>query len=130
VTFLKLNTLPRSKPPRKKRSKPRAVHSERSGLEHKRIRLYGAARAKRREEIFARAGGKCEDLVPYRRFWFNGEIEYGRCNNRATEWSHARHAANKCDCLDPKCSIASCKDCHDKRHNPKACPKAEWRKKQ
>lgn len=118
----------------RKRSKPRAVHSERTAhiTGHKRVRLHGAARDKRRAEVFERAGGRCEELkaLTYSRVDGLPEIVV-RCSNRATQWSHKRHAANKCDCYSPTaqgaCSIASCDECHKKRHNAggKPCPKKE-----
>ena len=108
----------RTKPPAKRKT-PRAVHSERTAhiTGHKRIRLYGNAREQRRAEIFARAGGRCEEMV-----WsvqgMAGNYKWGfyPCRNYATEWSHLKHGPNKCDCLDPKCSIASCTECHRRRH--------------
>jgi hypothetical protein len=122
----------RYKRPNPKRAKPRAVHSERTAHlngGHNRVRLYGPAREKRRAEIFARAGGRCEEtfheIVPSIGGDLNGEWMLVRCPNRATQWSHKKHSANKCDCLDPKCSIASCDGCHERRHHPKACPKKE-----
>ena len=112
----------------KKRSKPRVVHSERTAhiTGHKRVRLYGKAREQRRAEIFARAGGRCEERIPHRLyngFYFMDTTR--QCGRPATEWSHMRHGAHKCDCLSPKCSIASCEECHKKRHNAggKPCPK-------
>src|ERR1051325_3906160 len=95
-----------------KRKTPRVIHPERTAhiTGHKRERLHGEARSKRRAEIFERAGGRCEELI--------GEplstvptkdgvmvIKF-RCNRPATEWSHKRHGANKCDCM--QCGIASC----------------------
>lgn len=108
----------------KRRQKPRVVHSERTEhiTGHKRIRLkmFSKAWYERRAEIFERAKGRCEEMIG----WGDGKriAVYLRCPNRATEWSHARHGANKCDCLNPACSIASCAACHRRRHNPKACP--------
>lgn len=103
----------------RKRKRPRAVHSERTAhiTGHQRVVLPkgSKAREQRRAEIFARAGGRCEERVTYYGP-FEGQTFMGRCMNKATEWSHARHGANKCDCLDPKCSIASCTECHRKRH--------------
>ena len=117
-----IRTTVRRKRPNPKRTTPRRIHSERSGG-HQRIRLYGAAREKRRAEIFERAGGRCEEQV-----WnvqgMQGVYQWGfyRCRNYATEWSHKRHGANKCDCMD--CGIASCRECHARRHNnPKPCPR-------
>lgn len=105
-----------------KRKTPRTIHPERSGG-HLRVRLHGAARQKRRAEIFDRAGGMCEDWLATAVLDINDEHRlYGiRCHNRATEWSHKKHGARKCDCMD--CGIASCAECHRKRHNPKPCPK-------
>jgi len=134
--------IPRYKRPNPKRKTPRAVHSERTAHlngGHKRVRLYGAERMKRRDEIFARAGGRCEEMVVVAT-WGDPFIEaiFGpntfraviRCPNRATQWSHAKHAARKCDCYSPTsigaCSIASCDGCHERRHaggNGKPCPK-------
>lgn len=115
-----------------KRKTPRVIHPERSDTFHKRVRLYGEARSKRRAEVFARAKGRCEEQVKVK--LFEGVVveafEIRRCHRRATQWSHMKHGARKCDCLDPNCNIASCDECHDKRHNAggKPCPKAEWRK--
>jgi len=116
----------------RKRKTPRAVHSERTEhvTGHKRVRLYGKAREQRRAEIFARAGGRCEEIIEIR---FTGVLGYPssnfmRCPNRATEWSHIKHGPRKCDCLSPNCNIASCHECHVKRHaggNGKPCPKKE-----
>ena len=106
-----------------KRARPRVVHSERTAHlngGHKRVRLYGSARDKRRAEVFERAGGRCEEMIPVAD---NGDLSWGRvrCLNRATEWSHSKHGARKCDCYSPTakgaCSIASCTECHQKRHN-------------
>ena len=117
-----------------KRETPRAIHSERSGGEHKRVRLYGKAREARRAEVFERAGGRCEEIITVQRnvSWNRWHPYFvptqERCPNRATEWSHRKHAANKCDCFSPDCSIASCHACHVKRHaggNGKPCPKKE-----
>lgn len=104
----------RRKTPRRKR--PELFHG------HKAVRLHGKAREKRRAEIFARAGGRCEEMVDRTVFsasmrgpWYDTFRERQRCNAPATEWSHKKHGARKCDCLD--CGIASCADCHRKRHN-------------
>jgi hypothetical protein len=112
-----------------KRARPRVVHSERTDhiTGHKRVRLRGVARDKRRVEVFERAGGRCEERISWKG-WIHGAGEVlvsDRCPNRATEWSHMRHGSNKCDCLSPKCNIASCHECHVKRHNAggKPCPK-------
>lgn len=96
-------------PPRRK---PRRVRSE-LFFGHKRVVLHGEARSKRRAEIFERAGGRCEEVTSIS---FIPVLITKRCPNRATEWSHTRHGANKCDCLDPRCSIASCAECHKRRH--------------
>lgn len=107
----------------KKRKTLRAIHSERTGS-HKRERLYGAAKAKRRAEIFERAGGRCEELIEVRTMFPTHDcISYFRCRNRATEWSHIKHGPRKCDCM--ACGIASCTECHKRRHNGgngKPCP--------
>ena len=116
------------KPIPKKRKTPRNIHSERSGG-HLRVRLHGKAREARRAEIFARAGNYCEEIIrcPLPECNEGGKAWHVyRCPNPATEWSHARHGSNKCDCLDPRCSIASCTDCHKRRHaggNGKPCPR-------
>lgn len=101
------------KPIRKRRSKPRRVLG--------REKLYGKAKEARRREIFERSGGFCEQgwQKP------NGLVMVAwRCNRPITwesmEWSHDRHGANKDDSLEG--GIASCKECHQRRHNPKACP--------
>jgi len=93
-----------------------------------RVRLHGKAKTEQRMKLFTRSKGHCEAQVPYRKFWFNGEIDYGRCNARITwqsfHWSHNRHGANKCDCLE--CGIASCETCHLVGvHNPKPCPRKQ-----
>jgi hypothetical protein len=113
-----------------KRETPRVIHSERSGGKHKRVRLHGAARDKRRAEVFERAGGRCEEQLTSHALSSPGHwaVITSRCPNRATEWSHMRHGSNKCDCLDPRCNIASCHECHVRRHaggNGKPCPKKE-----
>ena len=113
-----------------KRLKPRRVRTMCS-KGHPRERLSGEARTARRREIFERANGRCEEVISWstetQASYGNGT--YGhviahhfktRCQNKATEWSHFRHGANKCDHLN--CGIASCKACHDRRHRPKACP--------
>jgi len=114
-----------------RRATPRVVHSERTAhiTGHKRVRLYGAERDKRRAEVFQRAGGRCEEMRTSYVTHYEATPPYSifepvRCPNRATEWSHMRHGANKCDCLDPRCNIASCSTCHAKRHNSggKPCP--------
>lgn len=109
----------------KKRARPRVVHSERTAhiVGHERVRLYGKAREARRAEIFERAGGRCEEII----YCTMPECQPARlyhnwkCTKLATEWSHARHGANQCDCYSPTsvgaCSIASCSECHRKRHN-------------
>lgn len=104
----------------RQRSKPRVIHPERSGG-HKRERLYGKARERRRADIFERAGGRCEDTIHTIAFGEGCMVDV-RCTNRATEWSNMRHGANKCDCME--CGIASCHECHVKRHNSngKPCP--------
>ena len=112
----------------RKRSTPRVIHPERSGG-HLRVRLHGKAREKRRAEVFERAGGRCEEMLlalSLPEAIAFGSLTY-RCNNKATEWSHMRHGSNKCDCLDPLCNIASCTECHRKRHNAggKPVPKKE-----
>jgi hypothetical protein len=102
-----------------KRETPRVIHSERSGGKHKRVRLHGAARDKRRAEVFERAGGRCEERTTYFS-WIPGVGEAlisDRCPRPATEWSHKKHAANKCDCFSSDCNIASCHECHVRRHN-------------
>lgn len=111
----------RTKPPAKRKT-PRAVHSERTAhiTGHKRIRLYGKAREQRRLEVFLRANSRCEEIIRCELPECNegGKAWHTwRCNKLATEWSHLKHGPNKCDCLDPKCSIASCTECHKKRHN-------------
>jgi hypothetical protein len=110
-----------------KRETPRVIHSERSGGKHKRVRLHGKAREARRAEVFERAGGRCEEIIEATLAAFPWCPVTVRCPNRATEWSHKKHAANKCDCLSPDCNIASCHECHVKRHNAggKPCPKKE-----
>lgn len=106
-----------------KRKTPRAVHSERTAHlngGHKRVRLYGAERMKRRAEIFARAGRYCEEIIRCPLPECNeGGVPWHvyRCPNPPTEWSHAKHGSNKCDCTNPACNWASCTDCHRKRHN-------------
>lgn len=112
----------RAKPIPKRRKRPRVVHGEYTAHlngGHARVRLYGKERAKRREEIFERAGGRCEETYALHFSGFEdiSLVPYVRCNAMATEWSHLRHGANKCDCLDPRCNWASCSDCHTKRHN-------------
>lgn len=110
----------RGKPPVKRKT-PRAVHSERTAhiTGHRRIRLYGKAREQRRAEIFARAEGRCEERIEIGHF--EGEDGnpflpvFKRCPNSPTEWSHKKHGARKCDCME--CGIASCTECHKKRHN-------------
>jgi hypothetical protein len=120
------------KPVPRKRRKPRVVHSERTAhiTGHKRVRLTRKADIdKRRAEVFERAGGRCEEILPAIVAPFSRKtlMAARRCPNRATEWSHKKHAANKCDCLSPDCNIASCHECHIKRHNAggKPCPKKE-----
>lgn len=112
-------------PIRRKRYTPRVVHSERTAhiTGHKRVRLYGKAREQRRTEIFERAGGRCEEIWGFVALPTSEGplILSARCKNPATEWSHKRHGSNKCDCLE--CGIASCSECHRRRHQPKACPK-------
>ena len=109
----------------RKRKTPRAVHSERTEhvTGHKRVRLYGKAREQRRAEIFARAGHYCEEIIrcPLPECNEGGKAWHVyRCPNKPTEWSHMRHGPHKCDCLE--CGIASCTECHRRRHQPKACP--------
>ena len=95
------------------------IHPERSGG-HKRERLHGTAREKRRAEIFERAGGRCEEIEHL-------GFGYGkRCGRPATEWSHKQHGPRKCDCMD--CGIASCSACHRKRHNAGGKPIAVTKK--
>jgi hypothetical protein len=117
----------RYKRPNPKRKTPRAVHSERTAHlngGHKRVRLIGIAKTLRRLELFQRSRGRCEDEWPED----CPEFMYIRCNRRINsdtydpaynprgmQWSHNRHAANKCDCM--ACGIASCAECHAKRHN-------------
>lgn len=106
-------------PPRRK---PRRVRSE-LFFGHKRVVLRGRDRVVRRAEIFERAGGRCEEEKEVHTWNDNAlyhEIEYQRCFNQATEWSHKQHGQRKCDCME--CGIASCADCHRKRHQPKAVP--------
>jgi hypothetical protein len=79
-----------------------------------RVKLYGADKEAMRERIFKRAGDRCEEKVIGRRFADGGKWMV-RCPNPATQWSHNRHGSNKCDCL--KCGIASCTDCHRRKHN-------------
>jgi len=108
--------------------KPRRKRPELFGSVHG-IRLYGAERSARRAEIFERSGGRCEEKRVLPSNWPPYDH---RCNQPITwesmEWSHKRHGCNKCDCME--CGIASCADCHRKRHaggNGKPCPAAEWR---
>jgi hypothetical protein len=110
-----------------KRARPRVIHSERTAhiAGHKRVRLTRKSDIdKRRAEVFERAGGRCEEWIvigPDYVEGFGACNKMKRCPNRATQWSHAKHAARKCDCYSPTaagaCSIASCEDCHTKRHN-------------
>lgn len=111
----------------KPRHKPRRKRPELFGGHG--IRLRGKAKTERRRDIFERSGGRCEQMIPLR---YNTCLHFGlpigtteRCWKRITwdsmEWSHNRHAANKCDCME--CGIASCKECHARRHNPKPCPR-------
>lgn len=111
------------KPIRKRRSKPRRVIG--------REKLYGKAKEARRREIFERSGGRCEESQVLCEFptWSieNGVVMRNvvlRCNRPITwesmEWSHNRHGANKDDSMSG--GIASCRECHDRRHHPKACP--------
>jgi hypothetical protein len=102
-----------------------------------REKLYGKAKEARRREIFERSGGRCEQTFrTHETEVISAVMGYAvvtRCNRHITwekydpdsnpngmEWSHNRHAANKCDCL--ACGIASCHECHQRRHNPKSCP--------
>jgi hypothetical protein len=139
-TRFAMKAKPRKTRVKPKRETPRTIHPERSGSGHKRERLHGKAREQRRAEIFARSGGRCEELTGdpivvvqtqagpigiY--FSCNRRINSGTYdpsyNPHGMEWSHNRHAANKCDCM--ACGIASCHDCHVKRHaggNGKPCP--------
>lgn len=109
-----------------KRAVPRVIHPERSNPVdgHIRERLTGKAREKRRAEIFERAGRYCEEIIRCQLPECNegGKAWHTfRCPNPPTEWSHKKHGARKCDCLD--CGIASCRECHNRKHRPKACPK-------
>lgn len=81
-----------------------------------RLKLYGADKEAMRERIFERADGRCEEvrLVPFIGRYVKTPV-LSRCPNPATEWSHNRHGSNKCDCL--KCGIASCTDCHRRKHS-------------
>lgn len=100
-----------SKPKRKRPGLAEFAHLGGHG-----IRLHGKARSQRRLEIFTRAGWRCETYLMNR-----GDLSsLARCPNPATEWSHRRHGPHKCDCLDPRCSIASCADCHQKIHSLKS----------
>lgn len=96
----------------KRRLKPRRKRPELfSG--HQAVTLPKEEKAKRRAEIFARAGGRCQELVPVRDY--EGYVLYWkRCYRRATDWSHKKHASKKCDCMD--CGTDSCHECHMKRH--------------
>ena len=123
----------------RKRATPRNIHPERSGSHRIRLRTRAEKEARRRE-LFERSDGRCEDLIgdPITSVQTQEGIValYFRCNRRINikaydpafnpqgmEWSHRRHGSNKCDCMD--CGIASCHECHVKRHNcgGKPCPK-------
>lgn len=119
----------------KKRSKPRRKRPSLFGHDHG-LRLRGKAKEKQRRAIFARSGGYCEEMVQVpdsvcELLNLVGVDLRARCMKRITwesmEWSHNRHAANKCDCL--QCGIASCRECHARKHNSggKPCPKKEMR---
>jgi hypothetical protein len=86
--------------------------------------LRGIDKENRREEIFERAGNRCEDtvLLPVVDGMFvRPEV---RCYMPATEWSHmpCKHSkvgnghgrGFKCDAMS--CGIASCKKCHERLH--------------
>lgn len=111
-----------------KRTKPRRKRPELFGHDHG-LRLRGKAKEKQRRAIFERSKGRCEEIV---RCSLPECNEGGKCWHtylcwkpitwESMEWSHKRHAANKCDCL--MCGIASCHQCHVSRHNAggKPCP--------
>ena len=114
-------------------------------MDHKAVTLRGSAKKARRRELFERSAGKCEDNANQDKVCLKilGKAPEGntclqtpgtcescpewhsrRCERPITwdsmEWSHLHHGANKCDCM--ACGIASCKECHRRRHNPKPCP--------
>lgn len=82
-----------------------------------RLKLYGADKSAQREKIFERAGGMCEEIIYCKLSECQPAKKYHNwhCPNPATEWSHNRHGSNKCDCL--KCGIASCTQCHRRKHS-------------
>lgn len=111
-------------PSRKKRSTtpirstpwPNALDS-RSYVLNGRVQLFGADKQTMRARIFARAGGRCEEMV-FRPYAVRGDsVRFTdmRCPNVAAEWSHDRHGANQSDAFDA--GIASCSGCHRRRHS-------------
>lgn len=90
-----------------------------------REKLYNEAKTARRREIFERSRGRCEAIRPSEAYGnVLGIVVMVRCFAPITwetmEWSHKRHAANKDDSLEG--GIASCRECHERQHNPKPCP--------
>lgn len=112
-----------------KRRKPIPRRSKRKSRIYPdgREELRGADKSNRHDEIFERAGGRCEEIKKYRLQPFcmspSFKVER-RCNAPATEWSHkpcihikvgnGHGRGFKCDAMS--CGIASCRECHKKAH--------------
>lgn len=107
--------------PNPKRDKPRRVRG--------RVILRGKDKEELRREVFRRSGGFCEEIV---------RCQLPECNEGGKAWhtyrcgqliswetmelSHLKHGPRRSD--TPEDTIASCKECHARRHNAGGKPVA------
>lgn len=107
-------------PPRAKRDKPRRTIG--------RVILRGADKEELRREVFRRSGGHCEALTrpmgngPAMADWYRC---YALISWDTFELSHLQHGPRRSD--TPETTIASCKECHQRVHNPKSVPRKPGR---
>lgn len=91
-----------------------------------RVRL--ANKTELRRKAFARSGGFCEEIIrcPLPECNEDGKCWHTFYCHKPITWhtmelSHLKHGPRRDDTLEGV--IASCRECHARRHNPKPCPK-------
>ena len=108
------------------RIKPKA----RGDREYRDGRTYLQNKTELRQRVFERSGGRCEDIHDLINMDANHVYAKMRCNAPITwesmELSHLRHGIHRDD--SERGTIASCKDCHRKRHASAKVPRRPGKK--
>ena len=104
----------------------------RGDREYRDGRTYLQNKTELRQRVFERSGGRCEDMIENMLTveGFGNVPQYLTCNAPITwesmELSHLRHGIHRDD--SERGTIASCKECHRKRHASAKVPRRPGKK--